>query len=156
VSTEEEERRADAARLEHLRTVRAILSGSTETPQISPEEETRKLQEGERSHRRNLALIRNIEQTTKLQRRYARRAYTFLKWWTISVGALLVLDALQAPPVCETEGWSGAVCDLFPRLDISDNVLIAIVGSTAVAVIGLVLAVIKGLFPVGHPPQESS
>ena len=50
----------------------------------------------------------------------------------------------------------GFVCDFLPGLDISDNVLIAVVSSTAVAVIGLVLAVIKGLFSDHRLSQDSS
>ena len=73
----------------------------------------------------------------------------------ISVGALLVLDAFQSPSVCEKEDGLGGVCGFIPGLDISDNVLIAVVSSTAVAVIGLVLAVIKGLFSDRHLPQDS-
>lgn len=74
----------------------------------------------------------------------------------ISVGALLVLDAFRRPPACEKEGMLGFVCDFLPGLDISDNVLIAVVSSTAVAVIGLVLAVIKGLFSDHRLSQDSS
>ena len=154
MSTEEEKRRAGTAQQEHVKTLRAILSESAEI-QVSNEED-RKVQEGERAHRRELALIENLEQTTRLQRRYARRAYTFLKWWMISVGALLVLDAFQRPSFCEKEYGVGVVCDFIPGLDISDNVLIAVVSSTAVAVIGLVLAVIKGLFSDRRLSQGSS
>lgn len=154
MSTEEEKRRAGTAQQEHVKTLRAILSESAET-KVSTEED-RKVQEGERAHRRELALIKNLEQITRLQRIYARRAYSFLKWWMISVGALLVLDAFQRPSACEKEGRLGVICDFIPGLDISDNVLIAVVSSTAVAVIGLVLAVIKGLFSDRHLSQDSS
>lgn len=154
MSTEEEKRRAETAQQEHIKTLRAILSESAET-KVSTEED-RKVWEGERDHRRELALIENLEQTTRLQGEYARRAYIFLKWWMISVGALLVLDAFQGPSFCEKEYGVGVVCDFIPGLDISDNVLIAVVSSTAVAVIGLVLAVIKGLFSDRRLSQGSS
>ena len=74
----------------------------------------------------------------------------------ISVGALLVLDAFRRPPACEKEDMLGSFCDFMPGLDISDNVLIAVVSSTAVAVIGLVLAVVKGIFSDRRLSQDSS
>ena len=77
----------------------------------------------------------------------------------ISVGALLVLDAFRRPSVCEKGDERGAICDFIdfmPGLDISDSVLIAVVSSTAVAVIGLVLAVIKGIFSDRRLSQDSS
>lgn len=73
-----------------------------------------------------------------------------------SVGALLVLDAFQSPSVCEKGDGRAVICDVMPGLDISDNVLIAFVSGTAVAVIGLVLAVIKGLFSDRRLSQDSS
>lgn len=155
MSTEEEKQRAEASRQDRRKTLRASVSESAETSKVSTEE-GRRVREGEKDHRRDLALIENIEQTTRLQEEYAKRAYTFLKWWMISVGALLVLDAFRRPPACEKEGMLGFVCDFMPGLDISDNVLIAVVSSTAVAVIGLVLAVIKGLFSDRRLSQDSS
>lgn len=158
VSTEEEKQRAETSRQDLLRTLKASLDESAETSKVSTEED-RRFREGERAHRRDLALIEHLEQTTRLQGEYARRAYTFLRWWMISVGALLVLDAFQRPSVCEKGDERGAICDFIdfmPGLDISDSVLIAVVSSTAVAVIGLVLAVIKGLFSDRRLSQDSS
>lgn len=70
-----------------------------------------------------------IESTTDLQKEYAGRAFKFLTYWMACVGGFVFLQGF---------GFWG--------FRLSDVVLSTIVGGTAVAVVGLAHAVIKGLF----------
>ena len=75
------------------------------------------------------AEIRRVNTITDLQQRYANRTFWFLICWMVWVGLLVVFQAF---------GLFG--------FELADFVLAVITGGTAIAVVGLVLAVIKGLF----------
>ena len=87
--------------------------------------------------RRLDAEVAQIEDVTKLRREYAGHALKFLRIWMAVVGALVIFQGFR-----------------LLGFELSDTVLTAIVGGTAVSVIGLVLAVIRGLFVV--PPSSPS
>lgn len=69
---------------------------------------------------------------TELRKKMADRAYYLLVGWMFFLAVLVVLRVFE---------------------HLSDGVVISIVGATAVPVIGLMLAVIRGLFRV--PPSPS-
>lgn len=105
------------------------------------------------------ARTEGIRQTHKLRKKYSNRVYRFMVGWVVSVGLLVVLDGFEAPLICtdsvpnpdlveRTFFW---LCGVSPAVEIEDSVMLAIVGSTTVAVLGLVLAVVKGLFPPHQP-----
>ena len=63
---------------------------------------------------------------------YANKVFWFVVWYCIAVGAILVVDAVGGT-----------------RFHLSDTILGIIAGSTAVSVIGLIGAVVTGLFHAG-------
>ena len=79
--------------------------------------------------------------------------------WVVSVGSLVLLDSCEAPSICADSVPNPDVvgqaliwlCGVSPAVEIEDSVMLAIVGSTTVSVLGLVLAVVKGLFPSQQP-----
>ena len=75
------------------------------------------------------ALTADLQSTTALRKKYAGHAFRFLTWWMTCVGGFVLLQGF---------GFLG--------FTLSDLVLSTIVGGTAVAVIGLGHAVVKGLF----------
>ena len=88
-----------------------------------------------------------VLQTIELRGTYARQAFQFLRQWVLVVGVFLFIDALHKPPFCqETRGNDCWLC-MLPSFDIEGKVMLGVVGGTTVAVIGLALAVVKGLFP---------
>ena len=72
-----------------------------------------------------------IRSDTKLREDYAWKAYGFLVAWTLFAGSLLALSRF-----------------IVPFFDISDEVLMTLIGGTTIAVIGVFHSVIKGLFPI--------
>lgn len=105
-----------------------------ETPTPEEEAEAAFSTEDERRERAKTDSIiqanQDIEANRELRFRYASWVYRFLIGYSACVFLLLVAS-----------GWS--LCGF----ELPDNVLIVLVGSTAVSAIGLVLAVVKGLFP---------
>lgn len=105
------------------------------------------------------ALTEGIRQTHELRKRYSDRVFRFMVGWVVSVGSLVVLDGCEAPLVCADSVSNPDVveyaliwlCGVSPAVEIEDSVMLAIVGSTTVSVLGLVLAVVKGLFPSQQP-----
>ena len=85
-----------------------------------------------------------IRQTQKLREKYAERVYRLLKGWVCVAITLLVLDALNPPAFFKKITW---IDQLIPAFDIERQVMLGLLGGTTVAVVGLVLAVVKGLFP---------
>ncbi len=65
-----------------------------------------------------------------LRKEYAAKVYRYLVFYSAFVAILLVLEGYEVY-----------------SFDLSDNVVMLLVGSTAAAAIGLVGFVIKGLFP---------
>ena len=90
------------------------------------------------------AQTERIRQTQELREKYAERVYRLLKWWVFAAIALLVLDALDPPAVIKDSPW---IHRLIPAFDIEKQIMLGFLGGTTVAVVGLVLAVVKGLFP---------
>lgn len=100
------------------------------------------LQEAITDHTR--AQTELIRDTGKLREIYAERVYTLLKWWVWVAVLLLVLDALDPPSIVSNTPW---IARFIPAFDVEKQVMLAFLGGTTVAVVGLVLAVVKGLFP---------
>ena len=90
------------------------------------------------------AQTEEIRQTQELREKYAKRVYTLLKWWVFVAILLLVLDALDPPALFKDIPW---IDRLIPAFDIETKIMLAFLAGTTVAVVGLVLAVVKGLFP---------
>lgn len=90
------------------------------------------------------ALTEEIRQTQVLREKYAERVYRLLRWWVFVAIAVLVLDALDPPAVVKDIPW---IHRLIPAFDIEKQIMLGFLGGTTVAVVGLVLAVVKGLFP---------
>jgi hypothetical protein len=93
------------------------------------------------------AQVADLRQSTELRREYADKAHRIVCRWLLGVGGLLVIDAIHKPFSCqEIAGRSSWFCKL-PSFDVETEVMISLIGGTTIAIIGLVLAVIKGLFP---------
>jgi hypothetical protein len=90
------------------------------------------------------AQTEQIRDTGKLRDKYAGRVYTLLKWWVWVAVLLLVLDALDPPSIISD---TPCIARFIPAFDVEKQVMLAFLGSTTIAVVGLVLAVVKGLFP---------
>lgn len=86
------------------------------------------------------AKIKNIESDRRMRETYADRIIRFLYWYSGTCGSLLALDGISLP-------WINCV-----GFDLPDEILITLVGSTALAAIGLVGFVARGLF---RPPPEN-
>ncbi|MDE0629124.1 MAG: hypothetical protein OXH99_22240 [Bryobacterales bacterium] len=105
------------------------------------------------------ALTEGIRQTHELRKRYSDRVFRFMVGWVVSVGSLVALDSCEAPLICADSASNPDVveraliwlCGVSPAVEIEDSVMLAIVGSTTVSVLGLVVAVVKGLFPSQQP-----
>ena len=95
------------------------------------------------------AQTEQIRDTGKLREKYAERVYTLLKWWVWGCLLLLVLDALDPPSIVSD---TPCIARFIPAFDVEKQVMLAFLGGTTVAVVGLVLAVVKGLFP--DPPKN--
>ena len=95
------------------------------------------------------AQVDEIRKTQDLRDKYARRVSRLLICWVSVAISLLVLDALDPPKAFNDRPWIAA---LIPAFDIEKQVMLTFLGGTTVAVVGLVLAVIKGLFPT--PPKN--
>ena len=75
--------------------------------------------------------------------------------WVVFVGVLVGMDSCTRPPICGDAGGNldpfesfiHSICAVLPTVEVGESTMLAIVGSTTVAVLGLVLAVVKGLFP---------
>jgi len=95
------------------------------------------------------AQVDDIRLTQELRDKYARRVFRLLICWVSVAISLLVLDALDPPKAFNDTPWIAA---LVPAFDVEKQVMLTFLGGTTVAVVGLVLAVIKGLFP--SPPKN--
>ena len=90
------------------------------------------------------AQTEQLRQIRELREKYAERVYKLLRWWVIAAVALLILDSFNPPAASKDSAW---IFRLVLSFEVDTPVMIAFLGSTTVAVIGLVLAVVKGLFP---------
>lgn len=123
-------------------TIRRVEGGSP-TPTASSSEEEREsllrsaLQSDAQQIANNLAQaqVDELRQTQALREKYAGRVFWFLVIWVAVAISFLALDALN-----------------LPAFDIEKQVMMTFLGGTTVAVVGLVLAVVKGLFP--SPPKS--
>lgn len=106
-------------------------------------QDEQKLREREALTDQTRAQTEQIRDTGKLREKYAERVYTLLKWWVWVAVLLLVLNALDPPPILSDTPW---IARFIPAFDVEKQVMLAFLGSTTVAVVGLVLAVVKGLF----------
>ncbi len=88
-----------------------------------------------------------VLQIIELREKYAKQAFKFLQQWVIVVGVFLFIDALHKPPFCQEPRGNDCWLCMLPSFDIEGKVMLGVVGGTTVAVIGLALAVVKGLFP---------
>ena len=96
------------------------------------------------------ALARHLRQTTNLQLKYASRTYTILTAWMSIALVVVVLDSIDPPPSCQN-----FACIWVKAFSVDWRVMLGIVGSTTAAVIGLVIAVIKGLFQFPRNTQAA-
>lgn len=76
------------------------------------------------------ARTERLQSDTKLREEYAWKAYGFLVAWTLFAGSILALSRF-----------------VVPLFDVSDEVLMTLIGGTTIAVISVFHSVIKGLFP---------
>ena len=74
----------------------------------------------------------SLRQILVLREKYSGRVFGYTVSWTVFCGLLLIADSI---PI------------LNPYFNIDTNVMLGILTTTTVSVIGLVLTLIKGLFP---------
>ncbi len=75
------------------------------------------------------AKSKRFESTTILREELSDKVYIFNIWWSISVFTILLLSGFDFVP-----------------FQLSDKVLISIIGTALVNVIGLIAIILKGLF----------
>lgn len=117
---------------------KAIASDSYEALEKKRQDaETRTIIEGNRDRRANRLL----------RWKYARWVFRYLVYYSVVVAALVTMDAIGAfsVPYGYTRETSQVLWFSF-EFEIDNNTLTTLVGSTAVAAIGLVFAVTNGLF----------
>lgn len=107
-------------------------------------QDEQKLREREALTDQTRAQTEQIRDTGKLREKYAERVYRLLKWWVWAAVLILVLDALDPPSIVSDTPW---IARFIPTFNVEKQVMLAFLGGTTVAVVGLVLAVVKGLFP---------
>lgn len=78
--------------------------------------------------------VTNLIQTLKQRKKYANRVYVLIFAWLVSIFALVLIAG--------TSSFFG-IC----KFSLSDNVLLAMIGSTTLNVIGIFIIVMKHLFP---------
>lgn len=81
--------------------------------------------------------IKNVKADRRMRKTYAARILRYLEYYSCGVGVIVILHGTRL------RGFS-----------LEENVLAALVGSTAVAAIGLVGFIAKGLFR--PPPDQNS
>lgn len=86
--------------------------------------------------RRTVAETESVELRTKLQKWITEFVPTAVKWWLCVLVALILFDSINV-----TWQW----LEWF-SFDIETPVMAAIVGSTTIAIVGLVHSAIKGIF----------
>jgi hypothetical protein len=87
----------------------------------------------EAKHLQNIGLDQDI----RARKKYAFRIFLLVAFWITAVLAILILQGF-----------------CFHEFHLSDNVLLAAIGSTTANIIGMLLIVIKYLFG-GRPPSKS-
>ena len=104
------------------------------------------------------AVNKDVKSNRNLRIKYAGRVYRFLKYWVSGAGLLVLIDAIQWPDcsIFDPESSMSLLCRSLPSFDVESSILLAVVGGTTVAVIGLVLAVIRGLFKDPDPPAPNT
>lgn len=85
------------------------------------------------------ARIKDVKADRSLRKQYASRILRFLEWYAIGVGLMILLDGFH-----------------FLWFHLEKEVAAALVGSTAIAAIGLVGFIAKGLFRPPPPPPSVS
>ena len=78
--------------------------------------------------------VKDAKADRKLRQKYANRILRFLEAYCVAVGVFAIAEGFH-----------------IKGFDLGDNILLAMVGSTAVAAIGLVGFIAKGLF---RPPDK--
>ena len=107
------------------KTISLETSGISDQPDEKYEEEkdeldTQKLEEE----------ISSLAATRELREFYAKRIFRFLCGWSLFVALILIFSGFSS--------WG---------FKLSDTVLSVLTGSTTVSVLGLVVIILKGLFP---------
>ena len=82
------------------------------------------------------ALRRSVEQDTSERRKYAGRVYYCSVSWMAGLALIVVMDAVK---------WDG-LCTRF-SFDVSEKVMLALMGTTTVSVLGSWYIVMRYLFP---------
>ena len=123
----------------------AIESGRQVVAQKSERDDNDKKEERDLAYRQRKAEIGVIEQqnadrkaTRRLRFLYAKAVYKYLCWYSGVAGGLVLLSGLKFPEL------------KLVSFQLSDMVLATIVGTTAVAAIGLVGFVVGGLFKISN------
>lgn len=83
-----------------------------------------------------------LELNIELKKQYSNNIFAFMCVWTIFVFIIIFLDAFTYTPEKTSLLYEKDI-----SFDISDNVLVTLIGGTTISVIGLVGFVIQGLFP---------
>ena len=79
--------------------------------------------------------LANKQQDRQLRKDYANKIFSYLMYYSLFCAFVLISQATNAT-----------------KFSLPDNVLVVLVGSTAISIIGLVGWIVKGLF---KPPDES-
>lgn len=85
------------------------------------------------------AQVKSLEAETRIKLFLSNKTYSYLKWWTRFVCLVILLAGFKS----------------LTGFDLSDTVMVVVVGSTTASVIGLLLAMITGLFG-GKKIKDSS
>lgn len=85
----------------------------------------------------------DLRQNTELRQTFAAYAYKIVKWWMIIVVVIVAFQGLTWPSsvMIKDKPWN------VPIFELSDAAMIALLTTTTINVIGLLLAVTLNLFP---------
>lgn len=106
------------------------------------EREKKKQQLEDREHE---AHVSGIEQYHKNRKRYTGRIFWLMVAWMVCVLAILVASGIARPE--QPEGRDLAWHDWLVSFELSEAILLALIGSTSANVIGLFVIVARFLFP---------
>ena len=109
-----------------------IVVPQTDPPSIRAGAQAEQAEAEDLEHQKQRLIIQNAAQDIRLRRKYANRIFYLVRYWLIGVLGVLILQGALGP-------WK-----LF---DLSENVLLALIGGTTVNVLGLFVVVINYLFP---------
>lgn len=123
---------------------------------VNAESETLVFKEAREKIKKQRLLNKVIKADTKARKKYARKIFRLIKWWLIGIGALIVLQGfLGKREISIAFHWFGSPWRSSIHFELSDSVLLALIGGTTASVIGLFAIVANYLFAKRPDEKEA-